>query len=370
MHSLWQDIRYALRLLARNPGFTAVAILTLALGMGANTAMFTVVNGVLLRPMPFPQPERLFLVSFTPQHGPFVSQPALTDVHYLDFRREQRSFESLATFNNGGAVLNGAGEPIQVPITMVTLDFLKVLRVSPAMGRSFAPDEDQPGRDHVALLSDALWRSRFNADRHLLGKTIRLDGIDRTVIGIMPPDFSFPNQAQVWMPYEVRTNPHLSLMSPVLGRMKPGVSRQQAQVELETFARRLSPLPQEDFHDWRAQLLPLKELLVSRVRESLAIFMGAVGFVLLIGCANVANLLLARAVVRQQELAVRAALGAGRWRLIRQLLAESTLLSLAGGAAGIHARVFDAGAVSAGRRTAAGDPGRVVSTDFLRCEDR
>jgi len=335
MHSLIQDIRYAARTLRRNAGFTTVAVVALALGIGANTAVFTVVNGVLLRPLPFPEPERLFLVSFAHQHGPFRSGPVLSDADYLQFREQDRFFERLASFTTVNASLTGAGDPVRLTGASVTPEFFRVLRVQPSMGRGFLPDEDQPGRDHVVILSGKLWRNRFGASSQILGRTIKLDGENRIVIGVMPAGFTFPTDAEIWMPLNIHIDGHNSFSRPVVGRLKPDASRWQAQAELETLAQRFFLAPGENRGDRLAQVLPLSELFVQDIRESLVLFAGAVGFVLLIACANVSNLLLARAAGRRQEIAVRSALGAGRWQLVRQLLAESTLVALAGGAAGM-----------------------------------
>ena len=333
MQNLIHDLRYAGRTLRRNPGFTAVAVLALALGIGANTAVFTVLNSVVLRPLPFPEPDRLFLVSYDLQHGPFSGGFSMVDSHYLEFRGQDRLFEHIATFVATSANLTGGGEPAHLAAANVTPDFFGVLRMNAAMGRTFLANENQDS--HVAVLSDKLWRSRYGADPRTLGRTVTVDGVAHTVIGIMPAGFHFPYESELWTPAAIRLNPNNSFAWPVVGRLKPGVSREQAQAELETIMRRLPTDPRDERRDRLAQVVPLKELQVGKVKSSLWIFAGAVGFVLLIACANVANLLLARAAGRQQEMAVRRALGAARWRLVRLLLTESTLLSLAGGAAGI-----------------------------------
>jgi len=335
LEDLYEDARFGLRKLRQSPGFSTVAILTLALGIGANAAVFTVVNGVLLQPMPFPEPDRLFLVSFSPQHGPFETGPSLSDSDYLEFREQERLFEHLTSFTADRVNLTGAGDPAQIPAASVTTDFFSTLQAKLEMGRGFLAEEDQPGRDNVAVLSSRLWNERFGSDPQILGKTIRLDGISRTVVGIMPAGFGFPYDAEVWLPLAIRIDSHNSYSRPVVGRLKAGISQQQALAELESFTQRLPRRPGENKRDRVAQIIALKELLVANIRQSLLIFAGAVGFVLLIACANVASLFLARAAGRGQEMAVRNALGAGRWRLTRQLLTESTLVSVAGGAVGI-----------------------------------
>lgn len=335
IESVLQDLRYGLRTLRKNPGFTAVAVLTLALGIGANTAVFTVVNGVLLRPMPFPEPERLVLVSLTPRGGPFEWQPGVSDRDYLAFREQDQAFERITSFSSRAtANLTGAGDPVQIPVAYVTTDFFPTLRMNPAIGRGFLAEEDEPGRDNVAVLSNELWKERFGADPEILGKTVRLDGISHTVVGVMPAGFAFP-EVKVWMPLKIRIDEHNSFTRPVVGRLKPGVTSQQVQAELEAFADRRPLGPGESKKDRIAQIIPLKDLLVANIRPSLLVFAGAVAFVLLIACANVANLFLARAASRGHEMALRSTLGAGRWRLVRQLLTESTLLSIAGGVCGI-----------------------------------
>ena len=340
MGTVFQDLKYGLRMLAKNPGFTAVAVITLALGIGANTAVFTVVKGVLLSPLPFPEPGRLFLISYRPERGPFESGPGLSDGHYLEFERQNQAFERIATFGQNSVTVTGVGDAVRVPAASVTPSFFPVLRVNPAMGRTFLPEEEQPGRDDVVLLSDQLWRSRFGADPNILGRRITLDGTGHRVIGIMPAGFTFPYDAKLWLPLAVGNDPHQSFFRPTVGRLRAAISQKQAQAELEAFVQHLSASPGSSRNDMVAEVLLLKELLVGNIRKSLLIFAGAVAFVLLIECANVANLLLMRGASRQQEIAVRAALGARRSRLIRQLLTESTLLSLGGGVAGILAAVW------------------------------
>ena len=333
LQTIGQDLRYALRGLSKSPGFTALAVMALALGIGATTAVFTIVNGVLLRPLPFSEPERLFLISYRPVSGPFESGPSLVDSTYLEFKRQNQAFEDVATFAQDSASVTGAGEAVRVPTASVTSSFFPVLRVSPALGRAFLLEEEQG--DSAVILSDKLWRARFGADPNILGKTIALDGTGRRVTGVMPPGFAFPGDTELWLPLAVVTNSHNSFSRPAVGRLRPSVSRQQAQAELDAFAHRLPTQIERSRGDMIAEIIPLKDLLVGKIRKSLLIFLGAVSFVLLIACANVANLLLMRGTSRRQEIAVRTALGARRGRLIRQLLTESMMLSLGGAAAGI-----------------------------------
>lgn len=340
METVWRDLRFAVRSLCKSPGFTIAVILTLACGFGANIAVFTVVYGVLLRPLPFPEPGRLFLVSYQSKQGPFGYRPGLYDRDYLEYERHNRAFEQIATFDEDTATLTGAGDPVTVPIAMVTSGFFPVLRVNPVIGRTFLPDEGNEGSGHVVLLSDTIWRSRFGANPNILGKAITLDGVQFNVVGVMPGGFEFPHEDAFWLPLAVGTDPGNKYNRPVLGRLRPSVSRQQALAELEVFARTLPSEPGTNRKNMVAEILPLKDFLVANIRKSLSVLMGVVAFVLLIASANVANLLLIRGAARQREIALRHALGASRRRIIRQLLTESALLSLSGSAAGMLLAIF------------------------------
>jgi len=330
MHNLLRDLRYAVRTLRRDPGFTAVAIVALALGIGANTAVFTVLNAVLLRPLPFPESDRLVLVSYAPQRGPFGGMTGLLEQNYLDFRGRFHSVEDMATFASRTVTLAGAMEPIRIPSATVTPEFFPVFRAGARIGRTFSPEDGE----RVALLSDKLWRERFGANANVPGQTVVVDGVPHTIIGVLSPGFGFPESTELWTPLKVRVDPHNALFRLVVGRLRPGVSQEHAQTEWDALVRS-QPDAEKDAKDgFVSHILPLKDLVVGDIRKSLLIFAGAVAFVLLIACANIANLLLMRAASRRQEIAIRRAVGAGRWRLIRQLLTESAAISIVGGAAG------------------------------------
>jgi putative ABC transport system permease protein len=328
------DVRYAGRTLLRSRGFAFVAIATIALGIGATVAVFTVVNGVLLRPLPFSEPDRLFMISHVPG-GIVVNGPSMSDRDYPGFAERTRVFAHLAAFSTNRSKLTGSGDPALVNAGSVTVDFFSVLRAGPAAGRAFVRGDDEPGRDRVVVIGERLWRNLLGSDPAIVGKTITLDGTRRTVIGIMGPGFAFPRDTDVWIPRRITITPGQIRLMPVIGRLKPGVAPAQARAEVDAIAPQLSEQPSSDQETFVSGLVPLKEFVVGDVRRPLEIFAVAIALVLLIACANVANLLLARAAVRRQEISLRLALGARRGRIMRQLLTESLLLSIVGGACGL-----------------------------------
>ena len=341
MEAFWRDIKFGARVLAKSPAFAAVAVLVTALGVGANTAIFSVVNAVLLRPLPFPEADRLvFLEGVEPSKGITASNMSVPD--FADWQAQNQAFERMAGFVSGGALLVAGDEPERVRGTSVTADFFPLFRTNALRGRTLTPDDAQQKHEPAAVLSYGLWQRRFGGDPAVIGSRVMLSNESTTVVGVMPPGFDYPARTDVWLPFapdpaaERRDNRYLE----VVARLKPDVSLAEAQAQLDAINRRLALSYVETNAGWGVRLTNLQESLVGSLRASLLVLLGAVAFVLLIACANVANLLLARATSRRKEIGVRAALGASRGRLMRQLLTESVLLSLAGGAAGLLVGVW------------------------------
>lgn len=346
-----QDSHFAFRMLRKSPGFTSVAVLTLALGIGASTAVFSLVDAVLLKPLPFPQAERIVFPWRLPPRGFVLGYDKIpwSRVDFLFLSQESKTFEDLGAFQSDSFNLTGSGEPVRVDGLRASAGLFPSLGVSPALGRTFTDEEDRPGNEHEVILSDALWRSRFGGDPGILGRAIDLNGAPYTVIGVMPRGFAFPRgnempasftfppQVQLWVPLALNRGPLLPYESyglAVIGRLKPGVTVTQAQADMDSMTKPLQDLHPTDRNSFASQVTPLARQTAGDTRQPLLLILAAVGVVLLIACSNVASLLLMRSLNRKREFTVRAALGAAGPRLIRQLLTESLVLAGLGGLAG------------------------------------
>ena len=342
LEALFRDVRFGLRMLLKTPGFTVVALATLALGIGANTAIFSLVNGVLLRPLPFPDAERIiYIEGKNPAAG--ITESNISFLDFTDWSQQTDLFASTAAYWTGNAQFGADGaEPERVPRAGVTTGFFSVLGVHPVLGRTFVSQDDKGWPQTVAIISHGLWKRRFGSDPAIVGKQVQMSARPLTIIGVMPPGFEYPEQTQVWVPTAVnlRDEPRDNRVWSAIARLNTGIDLKQAQTRLSAINAQLAKQFHETNKGWDVFISTLQERLVREVKPSLLALLGAVGFVLLIACANVANLLLARSAARQKEMAIRAAMGASRSRVLRQMLTESILLSAIGGVAGLFLSIW------------------------------
>ena len=345
MTTFCRNLKFALRLLRKSPGFAFVAVMIMAFGIGANTAIFSVVHAVLLEPLPFRDAGRLVQLWHVPPQSSFpgMTEFSVSAANFLDWQKQNHVFGQMALYTGAGYDITGTGKPEAIRASPVSDGFFSVLGVQPLYGRAFLPDEDRPGHNHEVILSYKFWQSHYGSDPGVLGKTINFDGEPYVIVGVMGPKMIKPDFAQVWTPLgltvkeaAVRGEHHYL----AIARLKPGVTLTQAQVEMNTISKNLEQAYPEDDRGWGALVRSLREETVGEVRPALLMMLGAVAFVLLIACANVANLILARTFERRKEIAIRSALGASRPRIVQQLLGESVIIALCGGALGLVAAHF------------------------------
>jgi putative ABC transport system permease protein len=345
MTALMRNLKFAIRLLLKSPAFACAAVTIMALGIGANTAIFSIVHGVLLEPLPYRDANRLVQLWHTPPQSSFpgMTEFSVSAANFLDWQKQNHIFEQMALYTGRGYDITGVGKAEAISASPVSYDFFPVLGVQPLYGRVFLPEEDRPGHNHEVVLSYKFWQTHYGSDPNALGKTIHLDGDPYIIIGVMGPKMTRPEFAQVWVPLAltaeqaaVRGEHHFL----AIGRLKPGVTLSEAQADMNTISKNLEQTYPEDDKGWGAIVRSLREETVGKVRPALIMMLGAVAFILLIACANVANLVLARTFARRKEIAIRSALGASRTRIIGQLLCESVIISLCGGALGLIAAHF------------------------------